>query len=69
MTVKGAMVAAAVAGLFAVGTPAVVHAKGGKKINCTGVNDCKGKGWTKMSEKDCTAKGGTAAAAEEPAKK
>ena len=56
MTVKGAMVAAAVAGLFAAGTPAVVHAKGGKKVSCTGVNDCKGKGACKSATNDCKGK-------------
>lgn len=26
---------------------------------CGGKNGCKGQGWTKLSEKDCKAKGGT----------
>jgi hypothetical protein len=26
--------------------------------SCAGTNSCKGKGWLKMSEKDCTAKKG-----------
>jgi hypothetical protein len=56
MTIKGAMVAAAVAGLFATGTPAVVHAKAGKKVNCTGVNDCKGKGSCKSATNECKGK-------------
>ena len=83
MTIKGAVVAATVAGLFAAGAPLVAHAKGGK-VMCSGVNeckgkgacksasndgkgknDCKGKGVMKMSDKDCTAKGGTAAAADD----
>lgn len=80
MTIKGAMVAAAVAGLFSTVVPAVASAKSGGKVNCAGVNECKGKGgcksatneckgknackgkgWMSMSEKDCTAKGGTVA--------
>jgi hypothetical protein len=43
MTVKGAVVASAVAGLFAAATPAVVHAKDTGKVKCAGINDCKGK--------------------------
>jgi len=56
MTIKGAMVAATVAGLFAAATPAVVHAKGGGKVSCTGVNDCKGKGACKSATNDCKGK-------------
>jgi hypothetical protein len=78
MTVKGAIVASAVAGLFAAASPVVAHAKAGGKVKCAGTNSCsgktdcggkensckgknacKGKGWNMMSEKDCTAKGGT----------
>ena len=32
---------------------------------CKGQNSCKGKGWMPMSEKQCAAKGGTVAPAEE----
>jgi hypothetical protein len=56
MTTKGAMVAAAVAGLMAAGTPALVHAKGGGKVSCQGVNDCKGKGGCKSATNDCKGK-------------
>ena len=28
------------------------------EVSCAGSNSCKGKGFTKMSKKDCTAKGG-----------
>jgi hypothetical protein len=56
MTTKGAIVAATVAGLFAAGAPAVVHAKGGGKVNCMGVNDCKGKGGCKSATNDCKGK-------------
>jgi hypothetical protein len=78
MTIKGALVASTVAGLFAAAAPALVHADDHGKVKCSGVNDCKGKGgcksatssckgmnsckgkgWVSMSEKDCTAKGGT----------
>jgi len=53
MTVKGAIVASAVAGLFAAATPAVVHAKGGGKVKCAGINDCKGKGACKSATSSC----------------
>lgn len=43
MTTKGAFVAAAVAGMFAAGVPAVVKAADGDKVKCAGVNACKGK--------------------------
>ncbi|MDB4971281.1 MAG: hypothetical protein JWN44_6970 [Myxococcales bacterium] len=56
MTIKGAMVAATVAGLFAAAAPAVVHAKGGGKVSCTGVNECKGKGGCKSATNDCKGK-------------
>jgi hypothetical protein len=55
MSIKGTMVAAAVAGLFATGVPMIAHAKGGK-VNCTGVNDCKGKGGCKSATNDCKGK-------------
>ena len=53
MTVKGAIVASAVAGLFATAVPAVVHAKGGAKVKCSGINDCKGKGNCKSATSSC----------------
>ena len=59
MTVKGAIVASAVAGLFAAATPAVVHAKDTGKVKCSGINDCKGKGWVESSAKECKSKKGT----------
>ena len=53
MTMKGAFVAAAVAGLFAAGTPAVVKAAAGDKVKCSGINDCKGKGGCKGPGMSC----------------
>ena len=53
MTVKGAIVASAVAGLFAAATPAVVHAKDAGKVKCSGINDCKGKGACKSATSSC----------------
>jgi len=53
MTVKGALVASAVAGLFAAAVPAVVHAKDAGKVKCAGINDCKGKGSCKGAKTSC----------------
>ncbi|MDB4969913.1 MAG: hypothetical protein JWN44_5602 [Myxococcales bacterium] len=53
MTVKGALVASAVAGLFAAAAPAVVHAKDAGKVKCMGINDCKGKAECKSATSSC----------------
>jgi hypothetical protein len=53
MSIKGAVVASAVAGLFAAATPAVVHAKEGGKVKCSGINSCKGTGSCKSSVSSC----------------
>src|SRR5437870_1973183 len=55
--VKGALVASAVAGLFAANT---AHAKGDKEkakaVKCSGVNDCKGKGACAGADNACKGK-------------
>jgi hypothetical protein len=67
MSIKGAMIAASVAGLFTMGVAGMASAKKGDDVMCTGVNACKGKngckgqGNMKMSKADCEAKGGKAA--------
>jgi len=53
MTMKGAFVAAAVAGLFTAGAPAVVKAADNDKVHCMGINDCKGKGACKSAKSSC----------------
>jgi hypothetical protein len=53
MTVKGALVAASVAGLFAAAAPIVASAKDDAKVKCMGVNECKGKGACKSAESSC----------------
>ncbi len=53
MTVKGALVASAVAGLFAAAMPAVVHAKDTGKVKCSGINSCKGTGACKSATSSC----------------
>lgn len=53
MTIKGAMVASAVAGLFAAGAPGVVTAKESAKVKCAGVNSCKGKGQCHSATTSC----------------
>jgi hypothetical protein len=56
MTVKGALVAASVAGLFAAAAPLVASAKDDAKVKCMGVNECKGKGACKSAESSCAGK-------------
>jgi uncharacterized membrane protein len=59
MTTKGALVAAAVAGLFASATPMVASAKpAAGKVHCAGVNACKGKGGCKSAENTCKGQNG-----------
>jgi hypothetical protein len=57
-TLKGALIASAVASMFAVG--GVAKAKGkdakGSTVMCTGVNECKGKGACKGGEGGCKGK-------------
>ena len=53
MTVKGAIVASAVAGLFATAMPAIAHAKDTGKVKCSGIKDCKGKGACKSATSSC----------------
>jgi len=58
----GFVVAAAVVGMLAGGHQFAAEGKkdSGKTVKCSGVNSCKGKGWTKVkTEKECTDKGGT----------
>ena len=44
MSIKGAMIAASVAGLFAAGVGVVPSAKAGEEVTCSGINACKGQG-------------------------
>jgi hypothetical protein len=58
MTTKGALVAAAVAGLFVSATPMIASAKAGGKVHCSGVNACKGKGGCKSADNACKGQNG-----------
>jgi hypothetical protein len=58
MTNKGALVAAAVAGLFASAVPAIASAKDSGKVHCAGVNGCSGKGGCKSATNECKGKNG-----------
>lgn len=57
MTMKGSLVAAAVAGLFASAAPLVVSAET-SKVHCQGVNACKGKGACKSADNSCKGQNG-----------
>jgi hypothetical protein len=52
----GAAIAAAAAGLFAMGHAAPVLADDAGKIQCEGVNSCKGKGDCKGTKNSCEGK-------------
>ncbi len=56
MTIKGAMVAAAVAGMFASATPLVASAAdtGAKTGRCDGGNACKGKSACATAKNGCS---------------
>jgi hypothetical protein len=43
MTTKGALIAAMAAGFFSASTPLVARAADADKVQCQGVNSCKGK--------------------------
>ena len=43
MTTKGALIAAMAAGLFSASAPLVATAADSDKVQCQGVNSCKGK--------------------------
>jgi len=58
MTTKGALIAAAVAGLFTAGTPMLASAKETAKVHCAGVNACKGKGACKGADNSCKGQNG-----------
>ena len=60
MSIKGMMIAASVAGMFATGAARVASAadKKGDDVNCHGINGCKGQGNSKVSKAECDAKGG-----------
>jgi len=53
MTVKGAFLAASVAGLFAAGTATLARADKTGGVQCEGVNACKGQGGCKSVKNDC----------------
>jgi hypothetical protein len=62
MSIKGAMIAASVAGLFTMGAAGMASAKdSGKKgddVMCSGVNACKGQSACKGGDNACKGKNG-----------
>jgi hypothetical protein len=60
MTIKGTLLAASVAGLFAAGAGGTAAAaeKDGGEVMCSGVNACKGHGACKGAKNACAGKNG-----------
>ncbi len=60
MSIKGMMIAASVAGLFATGAARVASAadKKGEEITCSGINSCKGQGSCHGAGHACAGKNG-----------
>ncbi|AKV00072.1 hypothetical protein AKJ09_06735 [Labilithrix luteola] len=56
-SVSGAIVAGAVASLFAAAPIASAQTPGGK-VHCEGINSCKGQGACKSAANDCKGKNG-----------
>jgi hypothetical protein len=54
--VKSALIASAVATLFAAGPTMAKPKTGAKRVKCAGVNKCAGKGTCKGAKNDCGAK-------------
>ena len=53
MSIKGAMIAASVAGLFTMGVAGMASAKKGDDVLCSGVNACKGQSACKGGDNAC----------------
>jgi hypothetical protein len=60
MSLKGMMIAASVAGMFATGAarPASAVDKKGEEVNCHGINGCKGLGSCHGAGNACAGKNG-----------
>jgi hypothetical protein len=60
MTIKGALIAASVAGFFATGGASTAFAadKDGEEVMCSGINACKGQGACKGAGNACAGKNG-----------
>ena len=58
MSIKGAMIAASVAGLFATGISGVASAKKGEEVMCSGINACKGQSSCHGAANACAGKNG-----------
>ena len=58
MSIKGTMIAAAVAGLFAAGASGTASAKKGEEVVCDGINACKGQSSCKGAGHACAGQNG-----------
>ena len=60
MSIKGMMIAASVAGMFATGATRIASAadKKGEEVNCHGINGCKGQSSCHGAGNACAGKNG-----------
>jgi hypothetical protein len=57
-TLKGALIASAVAGMFSAGAALAADKADSGMINCAGVNSCKGKGACNSADNSCAGQNG-----------
>jgi hypothetical protein len=58
MSTKGALIAAMAAGLFTAGGPLLANAGDSDKVQCQGVNSCRGKGACHSASNGCAGQNG-----------
>jgi len=57
-TLKGALIASAVAGLFSAGSALATEKADSGLVNCSGINSCKGKGACAGADNSCAGQNG-----------
>jgi hypothetical protein len=57
-TLKGALIASAVAGMFSAGAALAAEKSDSGLINCAGINSCKGKGACSGADNSCAGQNG-----------
>jgi len=57
-TLKGALIASAVAGMFSAGAALAAEKSDSGLVNCAGINSCKGKGVCSGADNSCAGQNG-----------